>query len=120
MQPLCDWCLCEGRVVVARVADHIVPHHNDPIEFWRGKLQSLCTRCHESRKKFVEHRGYDNTIGVDGWRLVPRHPVYRNSWDVSAIASSQTTCALCRKLRRVFCRLRHQPSRPPAHQHQGP
>jgi hypothetical protein len=50
-----------------------------PIEFWRGKLQSLCSHCHESRKKRFEHRGYDNTIGEDGWPIDPRHPVYRNS-----------------------------------------
>jgi hypothetical protein len=78
MQPLCEWCLREGRVVAARAADHIEPHHNDPIEFWRGKLQSLCAHCHESRKKRFEHRGYDNAIGIDGWPVDPRHPVYRN------------------------------------------
>jgi 5-methylcytosine-specific restriction enzyme A len=78
-QPLCEWCLREGKVTAARVADHITPHHNEPIEFWRGKLQSLCAHCHESRKKRFEHRGYDNTIGVDGMPFDPRHRVYRNS-----------------------------------------
>jgi 5-methylcytosine-specific restriction enzyme A len=76
-QPLCEWCLREGKVVAARVADHIEPHHNDPVKFWNGKLQSLCAHRHESRKKRFEHRGYDNTIGVDGWPIDPRHPVYR-------------------------------------------
>jgi hypothetical protein len=32
---------------------------------------------HESRKKFVEHRGFDCTIGADGWPTDPNHPVYR-------------------------------------------
>src|SRR6266404_7600507 len=79
-EPLCALCLTEGKVVAARLADHIKPHHNDPIEFWRGKLQSLCAHCHESRKKKrFEHRGYDNTIGIDGMPTDPRHPVYRST-----------------------------------------
>jgi hypothetical protein len=52
------------------------PHHGDPIKFWNGKLQSLCAHCHESRKKFLELRGYDNTISADGMPIDPRHPVY--------------------------------------------
>jgi hypothetical protein len=43
-EPLCALCLTEGKVVAARIADHIEPHHNDPIRFWNGKLQSLCAR----------------------------------------------------------------------------
>jgi hypothetical protein len=69
-------CLAEGRVVDVRIADHIEPHRGDPIKFWNGKLQSLCARCHESRKKRIEHRGYDNTIDADGWPIDPRHPCY--------------------------------------------
>ena len=38
-EPLCAICLAEGRVVAARVTDHIKPHHNDPTKFWFGKLQ---------------------------------------------------------------------------------
>ena len=78
-EPLCAMCLADGRVVAARIADHVEPHRGDPIKFWNGKLQSLCAHCHESRKKRFEHRGYDNTIGVDGGPLDPRHPVYRKS-----------------------------------------
>ena len=48
-EPLCAMCLSEGRIVAASVADHIEPHHNDPIKFWTGRLQSLCAHCHESR-----------------------------------------------------------------------
>ena len=70
-------CLSEGKIVAARIADHVEPHHNDPIKFWNGKLQSLCAHCHEIRKKQLEHRGLDNAIEVDGWPIDPRHPVYR-------------------------------------------
>jgi hypothetical protein len=43
-EPLCAMCLAEGKVVAARIADHIEPHHDDPIRFWNGKLRSLCAR----------------------------------------------------------------------------
>jgi len=79
VQPLCQQCLREGKVVAARVADHVEPHHGDVNKFWLGKLQSLCTRCHESWKKSVENaekRGYDMTVGVDGWPVDVRHPCY--------------------------------------------
>jgi hypothetical protein len=33
--------VAEGKVVAARIADHIEPHHNDPIKVWNVKLQSL-------------------------------------------------------------------------------
>src|SRR5262249_43825920 len=67
-------CLGEGRVVAARIADHVEPHHNDPSKFWTGALQSLCAHCHESRNKFVEHRGFDNAIGADGMPIDPGTP----------------------------------------------
>jgi hypothetical protein len=35
-------CLSEGKIVAARIADHIEPHRGDPIKFWTGALQSLC------------------------------------------------------------------------------
>jgi 5-methylcytosine-specific restriction enzyme A len=76
-EPLCRMCLADGRVEPATVADHIEPHHGDVNKFWLGKLQSLCRHCHESRKKFIERRGYDKAIGIDGWPSDPRHPVYR-------------------------------------------
>jgi len=77
-EPLCAMCLAEGKIVAARIADHIEPHKGDPIRFWNGKLQSLCAHSHQSRKKFVEQRGFDNAIGADGMPIDPRHPVYRN------------------------------------------
>jgi hypothetical protein len=35
----CAMCLSEGKIVAARIADHVEPHHNDPIKFWNGKPQ---------------------------------------------------------------------------------
>jgi 5-methylcytosine-specific restriction endonuclease McrA len=78
VEPLCRLCLAEGRgPVVAKIADHITPHHDDPNTFWLGELQSLCSNCHESRKKFREKHGYDKAVGVDGLPLDPNHPVYQ-------------------------------------------
>jgi len=71
-EPLCAMCLSEGRIIAAKIADHITPHRNDPHAFWTGQLQSLCANCHESRKKFVEHRGYGRTMGLDGLPTDPR------------------------------------------------
>jgi 5-methylcytosine-specific restriction enzyme A len=39
-------------------------------------FKSLCKRCHDSAKRFVETRGYRPDVGLDGWPLDPRHPVY--------------------------------------------
>jgi 5-methylcytosine-specific restriction endonuclease McrA len=79
-QPLCAMCLAEGRGAVrACVADHVIPHNNDPSLFIRGELQSLCSNCHNSRKKKaenIERRGYDKRVGSDGWPVDPRHPCY--------------------------------------------
>jgi hypothetical protein len=75
--PLCEMCLKIGKLERASIADHVVSHKGDWNWFWLGELQSLCKPCHDSRKKFVDFRGYDPTIGEDGWPIDPRHPVYR-------------------------------------------
>src|SRR6266516_4717158 len=75
-EPLCRACLEDGRITAATVADHIVPHRGDSQLFWFGRLQSLCKLHHESAKKREEARGYSTQIGVDGWPVDPRHPVY--------------------------------------------
>ena len=77
IEPLCEICLCKGRVTVARVADHVEPWRGDVNKFWLGKLQSLCEHCHNSRKKDIERHGYSCDVGVDGFPLDPRHPIYR-------------------------------------------
>ena len=77
IEPLCRLCLAEGRgPVPATVADHITAWRGDVNAFWLGPLQSLCTHCHESRKKFREKHGYDKGCGSDGFPLDSRHPVY--------------------------------------------
>lgn len=36
------------------VADHVVPHRNDPRLFWDGELQCLCRTCHSGAKQREE------------------------------------------------------------------
>jgi hypothetical protein len=77
LQPFCVMCLADGYSVVATVVDHIVPHHGDKILFFHGELQSLCATHHNSFKKKLEQRGYSTQIGIDGWPVDQRHPLYR-------------------------------------------
>jgi 5-methylcytosine-specific restriction protein A len=76
--PLCAICLEHGVVTIARVTDHIVPHHGNPELFWSPtNLQSLCKHHHDSSKQQVERKGYVDDIGVDGWAVDPNHPSNR-------------------------------------------
>jgi 5-methylcytosine-specific restriction enzyme A len=76
--PLCRFCLeGRGQVEPATIADHIEPHHGDRNKFFTGELQSLCERCHKSRKRFIEINGYDPIVGLDGWPLDKLHPANR-------------------------------------------
>jgi 5-methylcytosine-specific restriction protein A len=75
--PLCKYCAETGIVEPATICDHVEPHQGDRNKFWSGPFQSLCKRCHDSAKRHVELHGYRPDVGLDGWPLDPRHPVYR-------------------------------------------
>ena len=64
-------------MTAASVVDHVVPHRGDWTAFVAGALQSLCDRCHNSRKKQIEVRGYRCDIGIDGYPTDPNHPFNR-------------------------------------------
>jgi len=66
-EPLCRMCAWYGRVVAATVADHCIPHRDDPDLFWRGELQPLCAPCHDSAKQEADLRGYYVLGFADGW-----------------------------------------------------
>ena len=62
--PLCVDHKCLGRVVVATVVDHIVPHNGDQKLFWdRKNWQPLCKVCHDSHKQRLEKSGA--VVGCD-------------------------------------------------------
>jgi hypothetical protein len=76
MEPFCRFCARRKQYVAAEIADHIVPHKGNWEAFRIGELQSLCIHCHNSEKKFEEHRGFVKGIGLDGMPIDPNHPVY--------------------------------------------
>jgi len=82
-EPLCAFCLKEGRTTAATVADHVVRHNGDRTLFFEGALQSLCDaapwRCHSSRKQSIEIHGYDGAVGLDGWPSDPLHPANKTA-----------------------------------------
>lgn len=53
-EPLCRMCAAVGRITAAEVADHVVPHRDNPHLFWHGALQSLCKRHHDGAKQREE------------------------------------------------------------------
>lgn len=55
--PLCVYCQREGRVVVATVVDHVIPHKGDQSIFWdRDNWQSLCKQCHDRKTATQDSR----------------------------------------------------------------
>jgi 5-methylcytosine-specific restriction enzyme A len=50
--PLCLCCKSIGRVIVAVLADHIIPISQGGK--WQGPLQSACKRCHDVVKRELE------------------------------------------------------------------
>jgi hypothetical protein len=60
-----QFCLERG-IVTPAARDHVEPHRGDVNKFWLGPFQSLCKRCHDLAKKFVESRGYRSDIGFNG------------------------------------------------------
>jgi len=75
--PFCKMCLEDGRYVAATVVDHVVPHKGNQRSFLMGEIQSLCVLHHDSSKKRIEARGYDNRIGTDGMPVDGNHPWYK-------------------------------------------
>lgn len=53
--PLCSYCERRGRVELATVVDHKVPHRGDQSLFWnKANWQSLCASCHSAIKQKEE------------------------------------------------------------------
>lgn len=69
--PLCAMCDQEGRVGVATVVDHKIPHKGDQALFWdQSNWQPLC-QGHHNRDKRSAEQGFKMTqaIGQDGWPI---------------------------------------------------
>lgn len=57
-QPLCEHCLENNRVTLANVVDHKTPRSQGGSDYDSNNLQSLCTRCHNS--KTAKETWHDN------------------------------------------------------------
>src|SRR6516162_8118600 len=81
-QPLCAFCLERGIVEPATKSAITLSRIRAMLtNSGSGPLMSLCKRCHDSTKRLVEIRGFRPDVGLDGWPLDPRHPVYkRQPW----------------------------------------
>lgn len=57
------------------VVHHLKPHKGNPDLFFDiNNLQSVCWMHHSGIIQSIENRGYDVTIGPDGWPIDPTHP----------------------------------------------
>lgn len=57
------------------VVHHIKPHKGDLDLFHDlNNLQAVCWTCHSGHIQSIEARGFDATIGADGWPTDQRHP----------------------------------------------
>ena len=57
------------------VVHHIKPHKGNLDLFYDlHNLQAVCWTCHSGAIQSTEVRGFDATIGADGWPVDPKHP----------------------------------------------
>lgn len=73
--PLCRFCEAAGRVTMARVVDHVVPHRGDEVLFFdETNWQGLCPSCHSGAKRELEISGTLRGCDIHGRPLDPAHP----------------------------------------------
>jgi 5-methylcytosine-specific restriction enzyme A len=72
--PACQVCALDGITVPAEIVHHKTQHHGGEHAFWYGELESVCKACHDGRIQQTEKRGYETTIGVDGFPVDVNHP----------------------------------------------
>ncbi len=75
--PLCVRCKAQGKVVIAKIANHIVPHKGDEKLFFSGELESVCKACHDGPIQREEIKGYSDAVDVFGFPTDPLHPFNR-------------------------------------------
>jgi 5-methylcytosine-specific restriction enzyme A len=78
VNPLCELCLKQQRIVPAVAVDHVIAIKagGDPYPALEG-LTSCCTPCHNRKTRVTEQLGKEPTIkGCDelGYPLDPNHP----------------------------------------------
>lgn len=68
--PLCVCCKANGRMRLAALVDHVVPHRGDEALFWdQANWQALCDDCHNGPKKTLEARYDRGQVSAEMLRL---------------------------------------------------
>ena len=70
--PLCSWCLQQGKIAVATIADGVLSPADDA-------FHSLCRECYGHKHApnpfgYIDDIGYADDIGLDGYPVDMRHP----------------------------------------------
>lgn len=71
--PLCVMCEQQGKIVLAKICDHITPHKGDEYKFFNSPLQSLCKLHHDSTKQRMEARSIEIGGDANGNPIDPKH-----------------------------------------------
>lgn len=72
--PLCEYCIADGKVEPATVVNHKVPHRGDQQLFWdRDNWAAVCKQHHDSTIAKEESRGVKIGGDVSGNPLDPNH-----------------------------------------------
>lgn len=74
IEPRCQRCLAQGRVVRATVCHHVIKHDGDPALFWSGPFASSCQDCHDRVEQGIEARGYEIGNDISGRPVASDHP----------------------------------------------
>lgn len=75
--PNCAMCEEQGKVTLANVVDHIIPHRGNEYAFYAGPFQSLCYAHHNSTKQKMEKREVIIGGNEDGSPLDPASHWYK-------------------------------------------
>jgi 5-methylcytosine-specific restriction enzyme A len=72
--PLCIYCEREGRIKLADVVDHRIPHQGDPGLFWDvDNWQPICSHHHNTVKAAEEGRAKPKGGDASGMPTSPLH-----------------------------------------------
>lgn len=77
--PLCEYCLADGRTTAATVCDHDLPHDHDPSLFWDNTFTALCASHHSGEKQRAEAQ----LTGDDLLAWVQQRKTPRKVWGFS-------------------------------------
>jgi 5-methylcytosine-specific restriction endonuclease McrA len=75
--PLCIMCEARGKIILATICDHIIPHKGNVDLFYSGPFQSLCKLHHDSTKQKSERRQINIGGDINGQPIDNRSHWYK-------------------------------------------